>query len=203
LSETLDALDELMSSNAVQVTVAQLEWKNIARAMGSRVPARLADLTGGGSAEEGRATASSQVQAILEADSAELPPLLETYIRDHLARAMGTSPARIDTRQSLLSLGLDSLIALEVRNRINADLGMNIPLARLMQSEIISALAGYIAARLLEDDRSESSKTTIESIKSDIPLSGTDAADLLNRIDDLTDEEVDRHLSVLQAQGQP
>ena len=31
LSETLDALDELMSSNAVQATVAQLEWKTYSR----------------------------------------------------------------------------------------------------------------------------------------------------------------------------
>ena len=150
--------------------------------------------------------ASSHVRAILEADAAALPTLLETYIRDHLARAMGTSPARIDTQQSLLSLGLDSLIALEVRNRINADLGMNVPLTRLMQSESIRALAAYVAERLLED-RGESSSTpvaeTIVSDKSDISLTGTDAADLLDRIDDLTDEEVDRHLSVLQAQGQP
>ena len=39
-------------------------------------------------------------------------------MKDLLARAMGTSPARIDTQQSLRNLGLDPLIAVEVRNRI-------------------------------------------------------------------------------------
>jgi hypothetical protein len=34
-------------------------------------------------------------------------------------------------------------------------------------------------------------------------LSGADAADLLERIDELTDEEVDRHLSLLAPEGRP
>jgi hypothetical protein len=32
-------------------------------------------------------------------------------------------------------------------------------------------------------------------------VSGKDAADLLARIDELSDEEVDRHLSIVAAQG--
>ena len=110
LSETLDALDELMSSDAVQVGVAQVEWKGLLRVVGIRAFRHaIAGLVGETGAEEGRSTASSGVRDILEADAAALPSLLEAYIRDHLARAMGTSPARIDTQQSLLSLGLDSL----------------------------------------------------------------------------------------------
>jgi acyl transferase domain-containing protein/acyl carrier protein/phospholipid N-methyltransferase len=159
VSGMLDALDDLMSSDAVQVGVAQIDWKDVARSMGSRVPARFADLTGGAGAEEGRSTESSYVRAILEADEAALPSLLETYIRDHLARAMGTSPARIDTQRSLLSLGLDSLIAVVVRNRISVDLALNIPLATFMQFASISALAEYMAERLQERDRSKPSET--------------------------------------------
>ena len=206
LSETLDALDELMSSNAVQATVAQLEWKHTSKVLGARVPARFADLVGGTGNEESRATGNADVRAILEADAPELPRLLETYIREHLARAVGTSPARIDPQQSLLSLGLDSLIALEVRNRINADLGMNVPLAKLMQSESIRALAVYVTEGLLEGTRGETPgipvAEALAGAKSEIPLSGTDAANLLERIDDLTDEEIERHLRVLETQGQ-
>jgi acyl carrier protein len=65
-----------------------------------------------------------------------------------MARAMGAAPSRIDPQQSLLSLGLDSLIAVEVRNRVNADLGINLPLARFMQGATISTLAAYVAERL-------------------------------------------------------
>jgi acyl transferase domain-containing protein/acyl carrier protein len=158
LSETLDTLDHLMSNNAVQVAVVNLDWKALFRSTIIRVAARFTGLGGETSADEDRSTAGSGFREILEADEAALPPLLETYLRNHLARSMGASPARIDTQQSLLSLGLDSLIAVEVRNRINADLGVNVSLARFTQSASISTLAAYIGERLLESDSSERSK---------------------------------------------
>ena len=158
VSETLDALDELIPSNAVQVAVVEVEWKDLLRLTASRTLARFAGVLGETDGEDGRSKTSSRVREILEADAATLPPLLETYIRDHLARAMGASPARIDVQQSLVSLGLDSLIAVEVRNRINADLGMNVPLAKFMQGASVNSLAAYIAERLLQGDRSERAK---------------------------------------------
>jgi acyl transferase domain-containing protein/acyl carrier protein len=204
LSATLDALDELMSSNAVQVGVVEVEWKDFLRLTFTRTPARFAGL-GGYAAEEDRATVSSRVRGILEADAATLPSLLEVYIRDHLARAMGASPAQIDMQKSLLSLGLDSLIAVEVRNHINADLGMNVPLAKFIQSPSINALAAYIAERLCEGERGERSKVAASpnaaEAGSDIPSSGEDAADLLERIDELNLKEVDGHLSVPAVRG--
>jgi acyl carrier protein len=71
---------------------------------------------------------------------------------------MGTSPARIDAQQSLLSLGLDSLIALELRNRINGDFGFNVPLTRILQSTSLSAFAAYIAEHLLPEQRNKEDK---------------------------------------------
>src|SRR5262249_23200742 len=159
LSETLDALDELMSSDAVQVAAAQVEWKGIFRVTGSRIPARYSGLVGDAVAEEGRSTASSGARDILEAEEAALPSLLERYMRDLLARAMGTSPARIDLQQSLFNLGVDSLIAVEVRNRVHADLGVNVPLAKLMKSASISSFAVYVGEQLIERGRGERSRT--------------------------------------------
>ncbi len=126
---------------------------------------------------------------ILEADAATLPPLLETYIRDHLARAMGASPARIDTQQSLLSLGLDSLMAVEMRNRINDDLGMNVPLAKFMHGASINTLAAYIAERLLQGDRSERAKPqrADAAAGSEIAASSRSAAEPTDRTGGPTD----------------
>jgi acyl carrier protein len=204
LSETLDALDELMSSDAVQVGVAEVEWKVLLRATGTRASARYAALAGDTGTEESCLSVSAGVHDILEAEAAALPSLVETYIRDHLARAMGSAPARIDTRQSLRNLGIDSLIAVEVRNRINTDLGVNVPLAKLMQNESINTLAAFVAERLLERNAGEvsMSSTNATGAKLDIPLSGADAPDLLERIDELTDEEVEHHLRLLEPKGQ-
>ena len=98
-------------------------------------------------------------QVRLEADEAALPSLMESYFRDVLARAMRTSPARIDSRQSLLDLGLDSLIAMDVRNRLHAELSVNVPLSKLMQNESVGAFAAYLAKQLIERGRGERSRT--------------------------------------------
>jgi len=144
----LDALDEFMSSNAVQVAVAKVEWNDVMRLMGSRVPARFAELAVGNNARDGGSTVASHVRDILQADGVARPPLLEVYLRDRLARAIGASPIRIDTQQPLRNLGLDSLIAVDVRNRISADFGVNIPLTTFMQGASIKSLAAHTAEQL-------------------------------------------------------
>src|SRR5262249_37595414 len=144
LSEALDALDALMASNAVQAGVVQVDWKDYLRKTVSRMPARFAGLVGESNTETTTSATGSTAHDILEADAVTLPLLLETYVRDQLARAMGTSPKQIDMQQPLLNLGLDSLIAVDVRNRLHADLGVNVPLTQLMQSASGRAVAAYV-----------------------------------------------------------
>ena len=205
IAEALDALDELMSSNTAQIAVARMEWKDFLRSAWSRVPARFADFAGEAGREDRQSTMSSRVQEILEADESALPSLLESYVREILARAMRTSPAQIDPQQPLRNLGLDSLIAVEVRNYIKADLNLSVPMAKFTQDASIGSLATYVAERLHDPDGSgQRSDAVVHAIVpgngSDIAVVGDDGADLIERIDELTDEEVDRQLEILIAQ---
>ena len=109
VSEMLGLLDRLMFSQAACIAVADVDWKTLTRSLTGRIPARLAELAGGTRAEEVDSRSRSDVRAMLEAGETALPALLEKYLRDHVARAMGASAARIDVHQSLLGLGVDSL----------------------------------------------------------------------------------------------
>jgi acyl transferase domain-containing protein/SAM-dependent methyltransferase/acyl carrier protein len=205
IAEALDALDELMASNTAQIAVARMEWKDFLRSAWSRVPARFADFAGEAGREDRQSTMSSRVQEILEADESALPSLLESYVQEILARAMRTSPAQIDPQQPLRNLGLDSLIAVEVRNYIKADLNLSVPMAKFTQDASIGSLATYVAERLHDPDGSgQRSDAVVHAIVpgngSDIAVTGDDSSDLIERIDELTDEEVDRQLDILIAQ---
>jgi acyl transferase domain-containing protein/acyl carrier protein len=199
LSETIEALDKLMSSAAVETGVAEVDWKNLFRTTGMRTSARYSAFAGDTGLDESRVSLSAGVHDILEADADAVSSLVEVYIRDHLARAMGSVPSRIDTQKSLPNLGIDSLIAVEVRNRINTDLGVNVPLVKLMQNESIRTLAAFVAERLLEPHVGERPKSAAKV--ADVPLGGADTANLLDRIDELTDEEVEHHLKLLERKG--
>ena len=200
LSDTLDALDELMSSDAVQIGVAEVEWKSLLRSMAARTPARYLGLSATAGAEKRALEPRLGVHDILEADEAALPSLLEAYIRDLLARAMGTSPARIDIQQSLRNLGLDfadrgrSAKPHQYRSRHERSAGEIH--ARRQQHQCVGCC--YVAERLLEGDSPDDKLPGLSvgngmtpTAESSPLLSGADAADLLERIDELSEEEVD------------
>ena len=53
----------------------------------------------------------------------------------------------VDTKKPVVAYGLDSLVAVELRNWITADLDANVPLMELMNSPSIESLARKIATR--------------------------------------------------------
>ncbi|HZA01215.1 MAG TPA: hypothetical protein VE665_02935, partial [Hyphomicrobiaceae bacterium] len=72
----------------------------------------------------------------------------------------------------------------------------------------ISALAAYGAERLVESNRTDhktagngSGNGMMPATQSSPPLSGAEAADLLERINELSEEEIERHLSELAPEG--
>ena len=54
----------------------------------------------------------------------------------------------LDIHQSLGNLGIDSLMAVELRNHVQASLGIVIPVAQLLQDPSISQLAQGICRRI-------------------------------------------------------
>jgi acyl carrier protein len=67
---------------------------------------------------------------------------------DKVARVLGTSPDRLDANTTLLQLGIDSLMAVELRNWLEAELQVDLPIVELMRSPSVMGLAELLAERL-------------------------------------------------------
>ena len=80
--------------------------------------------------------------------SAEAQPRLrlEGELRNGIARILGLAPAQLDLEQPFNTLGLDSLRAVEIKNYIEANFNLELPLETLLEEISITRLAAWIRA---------------------------------------------------------
>ncbi len=75
---------------------------------------------------------------------------LETYLRSRMAQAARIPSARVPFDQSALALGIDSLGVVELKNRLEADLQVPVPLSLLLQGGTVAELAAELLGALAE-----------------------------------------------------
>ncbi len=115
----LAALDRLLATGATRATVLAADWPSVAAGIGA-VPSLLTDLA---TASEGTGVvddARSLATALAEAEPRRRRDVLATHVRRQLARVLGLDPNEsIDPFQGLTDLGMDSLMAVELSNRLS------------------------------------------------------------------------------------
>ncbi|NEP54794.1 MAG: acyl carrier protein, partial [Moorea sp. SIO3C2] len=70
---------------------------------------------------------------------------LKYYFKTQVANILQTSQAQVEVEKSLNLMGFDSLMFMELRNRIQNDLGIDIGVADLMGGITISKLASKVS----------------------------------------------------------
>ncbi len=142
------AMRHVLERDARQVAIMRMDWAAMSRASaGKRTPRRMAALhrdTGAGEGEGGR----NYRQAILEAPESEQAEMVRRYIAEHIGRVLGTSPSRLDPQQPLNNLGLDSLMAVEFRNKVETELAISLPGSELMQGPTIERITDLVLRQL-------------------------------------------------------
>ena len=121
--------------------------------------------------------------------------ILESQVRSELAQVLGLRESRIDPSKAFKSLGLGSLTALEFRNRLQASLGLSLPVTLAWNYPNINDLVDHLASRL-----SSSPETLADTGQYGTePASATQEHDadlmkLLDELESLSEEEAKRLL---------
>ncbi|MFD5368689.1 amino acid adenylation domain-containing protein [Streptomyces sp. NPDC127103] len=97
--------------------------------------------------------APAVVTAAAPAEAAGATPVVEpdavrAFVTRTVARALGTTAARLDARQSLQALGLDSLIAMKIRTSLNKEFDVLLPMAAFLEGRCAEDLADDVLAAL-------------------------------------------------------
>jgi malonyl CoA-acyl carrier protein transacylase len=89
-------------------------------------------------------------ETLLERNVEERQQALATYIQSQLARVLGLATSRLDLHQPLNTLGLDSIMAIELKNGLESRLGVHLPIAALLRGPTVNELAAQLSAQLQE-----------------------------------------------------
>ncbi len=88
----------------------------------------------------------SEQEAMLTSDDpARRREAVAAFVRNEIARVLGFSAASLDENAPLLELGLDSLMAVQLRNAVGARLRLDVPLKRLLEGVTAAQLTAEIS----------------------------------------------------------
>ncbi|MGH3559986.1 MAG: acyl carrier protein, partial [Mycobacterium sp.] len=137
--------------------------------------------------------ASGIHDALHRAAPPERQQLLESYLGDLAADKLGLAPSSLDVQTPLNRLGADSLITLELRLQLERDLGIIVPVARLLDGPSVASLSGWLNEQLSDTGPAPAVVAT------PAPQTATDVArspeiDLLTQVPELSDDAVEELL---------
>lgn len=194
-ARALGVMERLMREDATQVIALRMNWSKYHEfyAAGAEPPL-LSDLSKAEAAGESPVgPAGGRRSAILDAGGAERIRLLQSYLTEQVARVLGLSPARLEIQQPLTNLGMDSLMAVELKNRISADLGVNVPMVKFLQGFSVAQAATQLLDQLTAEADVPSAASPHASVRAADLVDG----DLLSNLDNLSEEQVNSMLADL------
>ncbi|HEX4418848.1 MAG TPA: SDR family NAD(P)-dependent oxidoreductase [Kofleriaceae bacterium] len=195
-AEGLWALAKLLDSRRVQSAVLLfdlqqwLEFYPVAATL--RMLSRLRDERA--TAERAQAD-QTQVVRIAAVAAHDRPALLEELLRKQVSQVIRIAETKIDPRSPLTSLGMDSLMGLELRNRIEALLGVKMAATILWTYPTVSALSAHLLQQLgladaVEDDAAAQPGGAIAPAVDE--LAALDEAGVLALLDEALARDKDR-----------
>jgi acyl carrier protein len=142
-------LFDLIEAGQAQVVVLPVDWTRYVRFFGGGIPRLVADVARAAAeaspdkAEEGKVT--SLAQRLRQASPARRRGILMLAIQDLAVKVMGLAPtSAVDPDRPLREIGLDSLMAVELRNALAAGLGRSLPATLLFDHPSINAIADHL-----------------------------------------------------------
>jgi NAD(P)-dependent dehydrogenase (short-subunit alcohol dehydrogenase family)/acyl carrier protein len=94
------------------------------------------------------------LQQLSEAPIADRQPMIASHLQELVARVLQLDPSQFSEQETLTSLGMDSMMAIEVKYRIEASLKVDVSVLDLLQEITIMQLAARILNALQLDETS-------------------------------------------------
>jgi len=153
----ITALSRLLGHGEPMVSVIPIDWARLAGEIGEVAAAPLfAEVMAAAEAREGArpawegardgAAAAEFERLLLAHPPDEQLDLVTARLRAIVGRVTLRSPEAVAAEEALTSAGVDSLMAVEIKNGIARETGVDLPLVRLLDDASVSALSKLVLA---------------------------------------------------------
>jgi myxalamid-type polyketide synthase MxaB len=153
-ADGMRALERLLERGAVQAAVLPVNWQRFNRQQDEEVRPLLRRLVMEGAPREGE-PARTAGRAAFREQLKQTPPeeqmkFLVQRVTGEVNKVLGLDPAHpTSPRQGFTDIGLDSLMAVELSNRLQKELECSLPSTLIFEYPNIEALTGYLAVEVL------------------------------------------------------
>jgi acyl carrier protein len=151
MAEMLSVLGQLTLRDSIQIAAGHANWQLLPTLCPSISLANTYTAVAGQRAETER---SGSFLARLESVKPDArPALVEDFVAAQVAAVLGVAAEKVDRAASLTNLGLDSLTAVELANRLQGEVGIPVPMNSLYGEASIKVLAQSLLRLLAQLDR--------------------------------------------------
>jgi acyl carrier protein len=197
----LYALAQVIRQDTPQISVLPINWVKLR----SGIPALaestfIRELAVEGAKPEPESAAKPAnktliAELLLVKDPVEQRQILAGKLQGQAARVLRLPLPTLDVNRPLNQFGLDSLMALELRNRMQAEWGIAIPLATILGGPSILQLATLAIAKLdgvaAHADRVPPDEGSFASGRAADTIAKQEAQEILRKLPELSDDDVD------------
>ncbi|MGE3808887.1 MAG: phosphopantetheine-binding protein [Gemmataceae bacterium] len=159
------ALERTLNTGKPQIAVLPADWSRLA-ASHHNPPflSRMAPGKRGPRSEDSQASRNGWLRHLRNVSSGQQRELLLVLVQQEAARVLGSEPERLPDRQTgFFELGMDSLMAVELRNRLQANLGgIALSSTVIFDHPTVEALASHLADRMLNPTAADPQERPVE-----------------------------------------
>jgi surfactin synthase thioesterase subunit/acyl carrier protein len=141
----LRGLERAIASGRPNLTIASVDWgrlREVYEASGRRT--LLTEIPIGKASSDIGTPHQPVADSLRTATHDRVPALLSNHLRECASGSLGIAPSQIDENAPLSRLGLDSLMALSLKNRLVGVLGVDIPLSMFLKGASIGEIRSWL-----------------------------------------------------------